>query len=72
MTHAKLDGDLAGLRLDAERRRRIAETLGPTPRDALSALAGYGLNDAEIARYHGLERRLVSDLRDHWRIGEKR
>lgn len=34
--------------------------------------AGYGLNDAETARCPGLERRRVSVLRDHWRIGAER
>jgi hypothetical protein len=48
--------------------RRIFETLGPTPRDALLALVEYGLEDHEIARYHKLSTELVTELRDQWGI----
>ena len=65
---SKLDQDLDGAALDAERRQRIADTLGITPREALSALVGYGLQDHDIARYHGLPRDLVTELREFWRI----
>lgn len=60
--------DLTGMALDEERQRRIAETLGDRPRHALSALVGYGLNDADIARYHRLPDQVVTELRDFWGI----
>lgn len=68
MTGTRFDQDLAGLALDDSRRRRIAETLGERPRDALSALVGYGLSDDDIARYHGLTREIVTGLREFWRL----
>jgi len=64
----ELNTDLTGMALDAERRRRIAETLGDTPREALSALVGCGLNDDDIARYHRLPMEVVAELRDFWGI----
>src|SRR6056297_2794935 len=53
----ELNTDLTGMALDAERRRRIAETLG-----------GCGLNDDDIARYHRLPMEVVAELRDFWGI----
>ena len=66
MTRANLDRDLAGTWLDAERRCRIAETLGVAPRAALSAFVDYGLSDTEIASYHKLPTEIITELRDHW------
>src|SRR6056297_219443 len=66
VTRTNLDQDLAGMSLDAERRRRIAETLGVAPRAALSAFLDYGLSDTEIAGYHRLPTEIISELRDHW------
>jgi hypothetical protein len=68
MTRSSLDRDLDGWSLDRTRRRRVEETLGTAPRDALSALVGYGLHDHDIARYHGIPRELVTELREYWRI----
>ena len=68
MTRGSFDRDLEGTSLDAERRRRVAETLGLAPRAALSAFVDYGLSDTEIARYHKLPTEIVSELRDHWRL----
>lgn len=68
MMRPELNTDLTGMALDQERRRRIAETLGDTPREALSALVGYGLNDDDIARYHRLPMEVVAELRDFWGI----
>lgn len=68
MTRSKLDQDLGESLRDEKQRQRIAETLGATPREALSALVGYGLHDHDIARYHGLPRALVTELRELWRI----
>lgn len=65
---SKLDQDLDGAALDADRRQRIADTLGVTPREAVSALVAYGLHDHDIARYHGLPHDLVTELREFWRI----
>lgn len=48
------DQDLDGAALDMDGRRRIADTLGTAPREALSARVGYGLHDHDIARHHGL------------------
>ncbi|MHA7886410.1 hypothetical protein [Roseicyclus sp.] len=62
------DQDLDGAALDMDGRRRIADTLGTAPREALSALAGYGLQDHDIARHHGLPHDLVTELREFWRI----
>ena len=42
---------------------RIIEKLGPCPGEALSAMAGYGMSDHEIARYYGLTRSTVKRLR---------
>lgn len=68
MRRSKLDQDLDGTSLDERGRQRIAETLGRAPRDALSALVGYGLHDHDIARYHGIPCELVTELREIWRI----
>lgn len=68
MAPTDFDRDLAGSMLDRYSRRRIAETFGIAPRDALSAFVDYGLNDHEIAQYHGLSKDLVTDLRELWRI----
>jgi len=68
MTRRRLHLDLDGTWLDAQGRQKIAETLGIAPRDALSALVGYGLHDHQIARYHGLPRELVTELREFWHI----
>jgi len=46
----------------------ITEALGPRPREALSALVGYGLSDTEIARYNGLPNSTISYLRSLWNI----
>lgn len=66
MTRSGPDDDLADPSLDQRQRRRIAETLGPSPRAALSALVDYGLTDGDIARYHDLPHNLVADLRVLW------
>lgn len=50
------------------RQRRMTETLGAMPRESLSAMAGYGLTDGEIARYFGLPRPAVTTLRFAWGI----
>lgn len=50
----RFDRDLKGAGLDPGQHRRIAETLGSSPPDALSALVGYGLSNTGIARYHSL------------------
>lgn len=50
------------------RRGRVADALGPAPRDALLALVDYGLSDAEIARYRCLPQATVSHLRAFWGI----
>jgi DNA-binding NarL/FixJ family response regulator len=42
--------------------------LGPDPERALAALVGYGLSDADIARYHGLRKNTVRSLRLLWGI----
>lgn len=68
MTRSRLDRDLDGTSFDEELRQMIAETLGMAPYDALSALVAYGLHDEDIARYHGLPRALVTELRELWRI----
>lgn len=68
MMRPELNTDLTGMALDEERRRRIAETLGDTPREALSALVGVGLNDDDIARYHRLPMEVVAELRAFWGI----
>lgn len=68
MARSRLDRDLDGACLDAESRRRVADALGVAPRDALSALVGYGLHDHDIARYHGIPCALVTELREFWRI----
>lgn len=68
MARNGLDRDLGKFFADTQQRRRIAETLGPAPRDALSALVGYGLNDRDIARYHRLPLDMVTELRDLWGI----
>lgn len=49
--------------MPGKRHDRIIEKLGPCPGDALSAMAGYGMNDREIARYYGLTRSTVKRLR---------
>ncbi|MGS4947806.1 hypothetical protein ACVDG3_20215 [Meridianimarinicoccus sp. RP-17] len=68
MTRSRPDDDLDDPSLDENRRRRVAETLGPLPRAALSALVDYGLTDEDIAGYHGLPRDLVAELRAIWHI----
>jgi len=68
MARSRLDRDLDRALLDQDQRRRVEETLGDMPRDALSALVGYGLHDSDIARYHGLPRQLVTELRELWQI----
>ena len=65
---SRLERELSGAALDDTCRRRIADTLGVAPRDALEALVAYGMHDSEIARYHGLSRHLVAELREFWRI----
>jgi len=65
---SKPDQGPDGARLDEQGRARIAETLGVAPRKALSALVGYGLHDHDIARYHGIPRELVTELRELWHI----
>ncbi len=47
----------------AKRHARITEKLGPCPGEALRAMAGYGMNDREIASYYGLTRSTVKRLR---------
>lgn len=47
---------------------RVADALGPAPRDALAALVEYGLSDAEIARFRRLPQATVSHLRGFWGI----
>ncbi|WP_439150238.1 hypothetical protein [Sulfitobacter sp.] len=42
---------------------KIAEKLGPMPREALQAMTDYGLNDVEIARYYGIDADAISRLR---------
>ncbi|SDZ34136.1 hypothetical protein SAMN05444004_11112 [Jannaschia faecimaris] len=42
--------------------------LGPTPKRCLEALADLGLSDAQIARYHGIPRTVVTEFRLLWRI----
>ncbi len=66
MTWTRFERDLADTNLNERRRRRIAETLGSAPRDALKALVDYGLSDHEIARYYRLPRKVVIALREHW------
>ncbi|WP_306152702.1 helix-turn-helix domain-containing protein [Roseovarius sp. MMSF_3281] len=46
-----------------KRHVRITEKLGPCPGEALRAMAAYGMNDREIARYYGLTRSTVKRLR---------
>ena len=65
---SSVDRDLERSSLDRDQRRRIEETLGIMPRDALSALVDYGLHDGEIARYHRLSEDLVTELRELWNI----
>lgn len=68
MTCGKPDRDLERAALDERRCQKIAATLGASPRDALSALVGYGLKDREIARNHRLTQDLVTVLRELWSI----
>jgi hypothetical protein len=49
--------------IPAKRHDRIIKKLGPFPGDALSAMAGYGMNDQEIARYYGVTKSTVKRLR---------
>ncbi|MEH6833646.1 MULTISPECIES: hypothetical protein [Falsihalocynthiibacter] len=44
------------------------DILGPFPKQSLEALTDLGLSDAEIARYHMIPRRCVSELRTIWHI----
>ncbi|WP_101068539.1 hypothetical protein [Roseovarius salinarum] len=47
----------------AQRRRRLAEKLGPAPAATLRAMTDYGLTDREIARYFGLTPSTAARLR---------
>jgi hypothetical protein len=49
--------------LPSKPHRKIINKFGPLPGDALRAMAGYGMNDGEIARYYGVTRSTVKRLR---------
>lgn len=68
MMRSKPDLGSYGTPLDEQGRATIADSLGVAPREALSALVGYGLHDHDIARYHGIPCELVTELRELWRI----
>ena len=42
---------------------KILNKFGPLPGEALCAMAGYGMNDSEIARYYGVTKSTVKRLR---------
>lgn len=46
----------------------ISAALGPLPREALAAMAGYGLSDGEIGRYYDIATSTITDLRRIWGI----
>lgn len=46
----------------------VRKALGPRPREALSALVAYGLDDPEIAAFRGLPAETVARLRALWNI----
>lgn len=48
--------------------RKYVDILGPFPKQSLEALSDLGLSDSEIARYHTIPRRCVSELRTIWHI----
>lgn len=55
---------------DEAKCQRAVEALGPKPRASIAAMVDYGLNDAEIARYYGVSRAVVTRLRTVWAIAE--
>lgn len=52
--------------------RRVVEALGPMPREALTAMVGYGLSDVEISRYFNIAPVTVATLRRHFGAAENR
>lgn len=43
--------------------------LGPSPKRCLETFADLGLSDAEIGRYFRIPHKLVTQLRESWKIG---
>ena len=48
--------------------QKYLHVLGPTPKRCLETLADLGLSDPEIARYFKIPTRIVTDLRQVWKI----
>ena len=46
--------------------RRMLEVFGPMPREALIAMADYGMDDVEISRYFNVAPDTVVALRQHF------
>lgn len=51
---------------DMDEARRVVAALGPMPRETLSAMADYGMSDAEISRYFRISTCTVAALRQHF------
>ena len=53
---------------DEDDAMRVAEALGPMPRETLLAMMDYGLSDVEISRYFKLRTATVILLKQHFAI----
>lgn len=60
--------------LDMDDVRNVLAALGPMPRETLSAMVDYGMNDVEISRYFRISTGTVAALRQHFdnRVPQKR
>ena len=52
--------------IEKDEAKRVAEALGPMPRETLNAMVDYGLSDVEISRYFKLGTDTVTSLRQHF------